>query len=100
MKRFIPALAGLLAVLYLTLAIAAVSCTSGPNASHRPHHQHGTTAHSPLCAWICHSNTEISPVSPSPVLAPRLLVVALMLILNTLTSGITPRRIHARSPPH
>lgn len=100
MRRLIPALAGLLAVLYLTLAIAAVSCASGPKASRRPHHQHGTTTHSPLCTWICHSNTEISLVSSLPTLAPRLLVMALAPILDTLASGISPQRIRARSPPH
>ena len=79
---------------YLILAFLAVKCSFTHST-----HQHESTSHSTLCAWVCQANPGVSLVSSSPLNAPlTLLMVHLAFLTGVLLSQPTPFT-HSRAPP-
>ena len=68
-------IAGLVALVYASLAIMAASCALwhvDPSSDHAHHDSQGAGSHNALCAWACQatSDAELAPEPPALSMSP------------------------------
>ncbi|TKB72331.1 MAG: hypothetical protein E8D46_14420 [Nitrospira sp.] len=99
-KCFVP-FALVIATLYLTLSVGAVTCLfaheSQPGSAH--HHKGGAT-HSSLCAWACDANPTVDFSIITPQTQPLHLVSMLPLVESSVSHLLSQQSAHSRAPPH
>ena len=99
-KCFVPT-ALLLATLYLTLSVGALTCLfAHESESHASHHHTGETTQSSLCAWACDANPTIDLPASTPQMQPLQLVSMLPLVESSVSYFLSPQSAQSRAPPH
>ena len=94
LQQGLKATAATLIGCYLILAFLAVKCSFTHST-----HQHETTSHSLLCAWVCQANPGVSLASSSPVNSPLTLVVVHLATLTGIFLSPSTRFTPSRAPP-
>ena len=98
-KCFVPT-ALLLATLYLTLSVGALTCLfAHESESHASHHHTGETTQSSLCAWACDANPTIDLPASTPQMQPLQLVSMLPLVESSVSYFLSPQSAQSRAPP-
>jgi len=93
-----------LVVIYLAVALLAAACPAEPSGELHGHRHagasdHGTMAHTLLCAWSCQASTTLEFSHAGPVSSPILVVVGILASAHTVIFSSVPTRISARAPP-
>lgn len=94
--------AGLVALVYASLAAMAATCSFSHveiSSGHAHHDSQDTAPHNALCAWACQATSDAGPVTESPALSVG--PVARLVISSP--NHVTPLRasslLHSRAPP-
>ena len=94
LQQGLKATAATLIGCYLILAFLAVKCSFTHST-----HQHETTAHSTLCAWVCQANPGVSLASSAPLTSPLTLVIVHLATLIGIFLSQSIQFTHSRAPP-
>ena len=101
MRKSVAALALVLATLYLTLSVAAVTCLFTHEGQTRSTHHHtGGATHSSLCAWACDSNPTVDLLATTSQTLPLHLVAMLLPVTTSVPSLLSQHSAQPRAPPH
>jgi hypothetical protein len=100
-KRWSIGLAGLLASLYLALALSASYCQLAhtTEAAGGHHHHAPKAAHSTLCAWACQAVSPALAAQLDSVAGPALAATAILLLGALFRSCFDLTRFAPRGPP-
>lgn len=92
--------AGVMAVVYLCLALLATVCMTTHAGHDAGAHDHGSQpVHSLLCAWACQAGSSdcLSVGAPVPAVSPVLFASVVAVIAQW--SSFSPNLIRSRAPP-
>ncbi|NOS82519.1 MAG: hypothetical protein HOP32_13150 [Nitrospira sp.] len=102
LSRSAVLVAGLVALVYASLATVAASCAFShvdPSNSHAHHGTQDSAPHNALCAWACQATSDAGLVPEPPVLSStaviRLVESSPIQIFPSLSSSL----LHSRAPP-
>ena len=94
--------AGLVALVYASLAVMAASCAFSHVDASSDHAHHGSdeaTPHNPLCAWACQATSDAGPTTKPPALATGPVVRLVVSSPNQKTPSIASSLLRSRAPP-
>jgi hypothetical protein len=94
--------AGLVALVYASLAVMAASCAfSHVDAfnGHAHHGSHATVPHNALCAWACQATSDAGLVPEPPTLSLDSVVRLVISSPNQTIPSISFSLLHSRAPP-
>lgn len=100
MKQIVGTVAGLTAVVYLSLVVLAAGCLfmhAAPSAGHEHHGQ--DASHSPLCAWSCQALSGGGLIAEPPVVTAWSVECAIAHQSSILISSTVIGLLRARAPP-
>ncbi|THI88276.1 MAG: hypothetical protein CAF41_006150 [Nitrospira sp. CG24A] len=102
LSRSTALVAGLVALVYVSLAAMAASCAlhhADPSSRHAHHDSHEAVPHNALCAWACQSTSDAGLVTEPPTLATSLVVRLAPLPPNQEAPSSFSSLLHSRAPP-
>jgi hypothetical protein len=94
--------AGLVALVYASLAVMAASCAFSHVDASNGHTHHGAQAagpHNALCAWACQATSDAGLGPESPALATGPVAQLLVSSFHPLISSSCSSLLHSRAPP-
>lgn len=100
-NRWRLSLAGLLAGMYLALALTASYCQlSHTHETAGGHHHHAQkAAHSILCAWACQAVSATLAAQPDSLSAPSFAATVILFLGSLFRSSFDLTRFAPRGPP-
>ncbi len=100
MRKCAVPLALVLAALYLTLSVSAVTCLFAHEGQPRSAHHHtGGVTHSSLCAWACHASPTVDLPATTSQTQPLHLVTMLLPVTSSVPSLLSQHSAQSRAPP-
>lgn len=100
MRKCLVPLALVLATLYLTVSVSAVTCLFAHEGQPRSAHHHtGGATHSSLCAWVCDSNPTVDLLATTSQTQPLHLVTMLLPVTASVPSLLSQHSAQSRAPP-
>jgi hypothetical protein len=94
--------AGLVTLVYASLAVMAASCALRHGASsngHTHHSSHEAAPHNALCAWACQATSDVGLVTDPSALPMSLFVQPVVSSPNQETPSLSSSLLCSRAPP-
>lgn len=94
--------AGFVALVYASLAVAAASCALShvdPSSGHTHHGSKESAPHNALCAWACQATSDAGPATEPPALATGPVVRLVVSSPNQVTPSLFSSLLRSRAPP-
>lgn len=94
--------AGFVALVYTSLAVAAASCAVIHVDTSSGHAHHGSkepAPHNALCAWACQATSDAGLATKPPALATGLVVRLVVSSPNQETPSLSSSLLRSRAPP-
>jgi hypothetical protein len=94
--------AGLVALVYASLAVMAASCAFShidPSDRHAHHDSHEAAPHSALCAWACQATSDAGLAPEPPAVSMSPVVQPAVLSLNHAIPSHSSSSLCSRAPP-
>ena len=94
--------AGLVALVYASLAVMAASCAWShvdPSNGHAHHGSQESATHNALCAWACQATSDAGLIAESPALSMSPVVHLSVLPPHQEVPSPSSSLLHSRAPP-
>ena len=94
--------AGIVVLVYASLAAVAASCALShidPSNGHAHHGSHEAVPHNALCAWACQATTDAGLIPESPALSTGLVVRPMVSSPHQKTPSLSSSPLRSRAPP-
>lgn len=94
--------AGLVALVYPSLAVMASACAFGhvgASSGHEHHGSQGPATHNALCAWACQATTDAGLAVDSPISSTGPMIRQILSPPSQHTSSLFSSLFHSRAPP-
>jgi hypothetical protein len=94
--------AGLVALVYASLAAVAASCALShvdPSNGHAHHGSHESAPHNALCAWACQATSDAGLIPESPALSKGLVVRLVVSSPHQEVPSRSSSLLRSRAPP-
>ena len=94
--------AGLVALVYASLAVMAASCALrhiDPSNGHAHHGSDKAAPHNALCAWACQATSDAGLVTEPPALSMGPVVQLVVSSPNQETLSLSSSLLRSRAPP-
>ncbi|THI88280.1 MAG: hypothetical protein CAF41_006170 [Nitrospira sp. CG24A] len=101
-SRHTVLVAGLVALVYASLAFMAAGCALrhiDPSNGHTHQSSHETAPHNALCAWACQATSDAGLTTESASLATELVVRLVVSSPNQETPSLSSSLLRSRAPP-
>jgi hypothetical protein len=94
--------AGIVALLYASLAAMAASCALShvdPSNGHAHHGSQESAPHNALCAWACQATSDAGLIPESPALSLSPVVQPMVLSSHQEVPSLSSSLLRSRAPP-
>jgi hypothetical protein len=95
-------IAGFVALVYVSLAAMAASCSFShvdPSSGHAHHGSPEAAPHNALCAWACQATSDAGLVTEPPALSAGLVVRLVVSFPKQAFPSLSSSLLHSRAPP-
>ncbi|NOS81452.1 MAG: hypothetical protein HOP32_07740 [Nitrospira sp.] len=102
LSRSAVLVAGLVALVYASLATVAASCAFShvdPSNSHVHHGSQDSAPHNALCAWACQATSDAGLMPESPAFSMSPVVQLVVLFPHQEVPSLSSSLLHSRAPP-
>lgn len=94
--------AGLVALVYASLAVMAASCALShidASGGHAHHGSHEAAPHNALCAWTCQATSDAGPAMEPPALSAGLVIRLVVSSSSQAIPSLSSSLLRSRAPP-
>ncbi len=94
--------AGLMALVYASLAVMAATCAfshTDASGGHKHHGSQGASTHNALCAWACQATSDAGLAMDSPESSGSPVVLQAMALPKQFSPSLLSSLFRSRAPP-